>query len=105
MPLIVYVRADGARREIEVPVGMTVMAGALRNNIAGIDAECGGCLSCATCHVYIEGDVPVPPPGNDEAEMLEAVVSERRAGSRLSCQIVVAPGMDGLVVRVPETQS
>lgn len=105
MATIVYVSPDDARREVEVPVGMTVMSGALQNNVPGIDAECGGCLSCATCHVYVDGGADLPPPSKDEAEMLDAVAASRRPESRLSCQIVVTQSIDRLIVRIPETQS
>jgi ferredoxin, 2Fe-2S len=106
MPSITYVHPDGARDAIEVPVGTSVMRGAILNNIDGIVAECGGEMMCATCHVYV--DEPylgrTPPQSDDEKAMLEFAASERKPTSRLSCQLVVTPEMDGLVVYLPETQ-
>ena len=106
MPSITYVHPDGARDVIEVPVGTSVMRGAILNNVDGIVAECGGEMMCATCHVYV--DAPylgrTPPRSDDEKAMLEFTASERKPTSRLSCQLVVTPEMDGLVVYLPETQ-
>ncbi|WP_262313443.1 2Fe-2S iron-sulfur cluster-binding protein [Acidiphilium sp. AL] len=92
---------------IEVAVGLNVMLGAIQNNVDGIDAECGGCLSCATCHVYVEPDyvTRLPPPEPDEAEMLDVTATPRRPTSRLSCQITVTQDLDGLIVQIPERQS
>lgn len=106
MPSITYVNADGIRHEVTVPVGDSIMNGALNNAIRGLMAECGGCCACATCHVYVE-DGPqhgVPPIADFEDEMLEGVAAPRLPESRLACQIVVEPAMDGLVIRIPERQ-
>lgn len=106
MSKITYLLADGSRHEIDAEDGESVMLAAIRNNVPGIEAECGGCLSCATCHVYVK-DGPVdqlPERGEDEDDMLEGVASERRPESRLSCQLTVDGSLDGLVVEVPETQ-
>jgi 2Fe-2S ferredoxin len=106
MPKITYVHTDGSREEIDVPVGTSVMRGAILNGIDGIVAECGGEMMCATCHVYVEpGQLPLTPPqSDDEKAMLEFTASERKPSSRLSCQLVVTPEMDGLVVHLPEAQ-
>ena len=82
------------------------MDAAVRNGIAGIEAECGGGCVCATCHVYIDGDDAAAFPARDEEEdgMLEFVSAERRATSRLSCQLKVEDAPDGLVVHLPESQ-
>jgi 2Fe-2S ferredoxin len=82
------------------------MFGAIQNGIGGITAECGGVLSCATCHVYVGTDwtAKVGPVGDDEQDMLEAVAAEQRENSRLSCQITVDEELDGLVVELPDTQ-
>ena len=82
------------------------MAAAQSSGVAGIEAECGGSLSCGTCHVYLDDACidKVPVPSAPEIEMLDLVAAERRPGSRLSCQIRVDDGMDGLVVHVPPTQ-
>jgi ferredoxin, 2Fe-2S len=106
MPLISYVHTDGTRQTIEVPLGTSVMRGAILNNVDGIVAECGGEMMCATCHVYVEPAQldRCPPQSDDEKAMLEFTASERKPNSRLSCQLVVSPEMDGLVVNLPETQ-
>ncbi len=106
MPSITYVHPDGAREVLDVPVGTSVMRGAILNNIDGIVAECGGEMMCATCHVYVEEALldRTPRQSDDEKAMLEFTASERRPNSRLSCQLVVTPEMDGLVVYLPETQ-
>ena len=107
MPLITYVHTDGTREAIDVPLGTSVMRGAILNSIDGIVAECGGEMMCATCHVYVEpAQLPLTPAqSDDEKAMLEFTASERRPNSRLSCQLVVSPEMDGLVVYLPETQT
>ncbi len=105
MPLIIYETFDGQRHEVELAEGVTLMAGALNSNVLGIDAECGGCLSCATCHVYVDIDLPIPAPSEDESEMLQSVAAELRPNSRLSCQIVVTSEMAGAIIRLPRTQS
>ncbi|TFY96264.1 2Fe-2S iron-sulfur cluster-binding protein [Ramlibacter rhizophilus] len=91
--------------ETEVPSGQSVMRAAIDANVAGIEAECGGCLSCGTCHVYVEqGGEALPPPGDEELAMLDFVAAERRENSRLSCQLMAADGLDALTVRLPERQ-
>ncbi len=106
MPSITYVHPDGAREVLDVPVGTSVMRAAILNGVDGIVAECGGEMMCATCHVYVEeADLDrTPSQSDDERAMLEFTASERRPNSRLSCQLVVTPEMDGLVVHLPETQ-
>ena len=107
MPKITYVHADGSRDVQEVPLGTSVMRGAILNGIEGIVAECGGEMMCATCHVYVEPEQlgVTPPQSDDEKAMLEFTASERKPNSRLSCQLVVTPEMEGLVVYLPETQT
>ena len=107
MPKITYVLTDSTRREIDAAAGKSIMETAIRNNVKGIDAECGGCLSCATCHVYVDEawSEKLPAPGEDEADMLGFVAAERKPTSRLSCQLVMDASLDGMVVRVPPTQS
>ncbi|WP_042886181.1 2Fe-2S iron-sulfur cluster-binding protein [Cupriavidus necator] len=106
MPTITYVLKDGSRKEVASASGKTLMEVAIANNVRGIDAECGGCCSCATCHVYIDASWAdrMPAPDEMEDELLEGVAAERQPASRLSCQIVVTDALDGLVVRVPEKQ-
>jgi len=83
------------------------MRGAIDHNLQGIEAECGGCLSCATCHVYVdERFLPLLEPASaDELELLTGVAAERRPQSRLSCQIPMTAALDGLTVHMPERQS
>jgi ferredoxin, 2Fe-2S len=106
MPEITYVHPNGTREVIAVPVGTSVMRGAILNSVDGIVAECGGEMMCATCHVYVEpAQLPLTPAQtDDERAMLEFTASERKPNSRLSCQLIVTPEMDGLVVYLPETQ-
>ena len=106
MPTIHYILKDGSTRSIDAKPGSSVMENAVRNNVRGIDAECGGCCSCATCHVYVDDSfIALLPPADDmENDLLDGVASERQPGSRLSCQITMTADLDGLIVRVPETQ-
>lgn len=107
MPKITYVATDGTPREIEAASGSSIMETAIRNNVRGIDAECGGCLSCATCHVYVDEAwvARLPAPDPDEEDMLGFVAAERQPGSRLSCQLKLDASLDGIVVRIPPKQS
>lgn len=107
MPTIHYILQDGSSRSIEAKAGSSVMENAIRGNVRGIDAECGGSCSCATCHVYVDDAYlnRLPPPDDMESDLLDGVASERRPGSRLSCQLSMTAELDGLTVRVPETQS
>jgi len=103
---VTYVRPGGDEVIVEVAEGTSVMQAAVNNDIPEIVAECGGTLACATCHVYVhEDDVSrLSAPSADEEEMLDYTASPRKPNSRLSCQIMVGPEVDGLVVRVPPTQ-
>lgn len=107
MASIIFKLNDGTRRTVETKVGSTVMETAIRNNVRGIAGECGGSCSCATCHVYVEEQyLPLlPVPDAMESDLLEEVASERKAGSRLSCQLIVTSELDGLTVQIPEMQS
>lgn len=107
MPAVVYVLPDGSERRVDLPDGDNLMFGAVSNNIRGIDGECGGCMSCATCHVYVREDflAALPAPEDYELELLEGVAAERRPNSRLGCQVKLTPALDGLVVMIPERQS
>jgi ferredoxin, 2Fe-2S len=106
MAVVTYIEHDGTQHKVEVPNGESVMQGAVNNMIKGVIAECGGGLACATCHCYVDDAWrnQVGEPSQMEAEMLESTASERKASSRLSCQITVTAELDGLVVRLPETQ-
>lgn len=104
MPTIIYIDHAGQRREIDVESGKTIMEGAVENGVPGIDADCGGVCSCATCHVYVEsGAEQLPEQSALEREMLEFAV-EVRETSRLSCRLAVDERHEGLVVRTPASQ-
>tara|TARA_Y100000590_G_scaffold82095_1_gene91434 strand:+ start:556 stop:876 length:321 start_codon:yes stop_codon:yes gene_type:complete len=106
MPKITYIEHNGKKHEIDVPKDLTVMEGAIQNNISGIDADCGGSCACATCHVYVDEKWlnKLPKKENAEQDMLD-VAFEPKKNSRLSCQIVVSDKLDGLVVKMPSKQS
>jgi len=106
MAKIIYRQPDGHEDTVEVPLGWSLMEAAIQNDIKGIVAECGGGCACATCHVYVDdGELSRLPAINDmEGDMLECTATERRPGSRLSCQLKMTEALDGLVVLVPETQ-
>jgi len=105
MARITYVEFNGARHSIDVPPGQSVMEGAVRNGVPGIDADCGGNCACATCHVYVDPAwvSKVDGPEAGEKSMLE-FVRGAEANSRLSCQMAVTEALDGLVVTMPERQ-
>lgn len=107
MPKVHYSAPDGAVTTLDVEEGKSVMLAALHANLKGIVGECGGCLTCATCHVYVDEawQGRLPPIAADEASMLDFTAAERRAASRLSCQIVMTSALDGLVVHLPDTQT
>jgi ferredoxin, 2Fe-2S len=105
MAKITYVEFNGTPHVIDVQPGMTVMEGAVKNNVPGIDAECGGACACATCHVYVapEWSEIVGKPSQMEEDMLD-FAADVRPNSRLSCQIKVTAALDGLVVTTPARQ-
>jgi 2Fe-2S ferredoxin len=105
MARITYIAADGTRTEVEAENGSTVMENAIRNGVAGIEAECGGACACATCHVYVDEAFRevVGAPEPMEEDMLDFAF-DVRPNSRLSCQIRVRDELDGLTVTVPERQ-
>lgn len=101
-----FIAADQSVRDIQAEPGQSLMKAAVDANVKGIEADCGGTLTCATCHVMV--DAPwtsqLPPPIPDERDMLDFAASPVEPGSRLSCQIVLTPELDGLVVRLPASQ-
>ncbi len=105
MAKITYIEHDGQKHEIDVANGLTVMEGAVQNDIPGIDADCGGSMACATCHVYVKEDwfPKLPNKETGEDDMLDQAY-EPRANSRLSCQIIVSDELNGLVIHLPEKQ-
>lgn len=107
MPTVIFVLADGQRREAEITEGASIMQGAVSNNVPGIDAECGGSLECGTCHVRVEPEWAelLPAISANENDLLDGVAAGRDVGSRLSCQIPMTALLNGVVVHVPERQS
>jgi 2Fe-2S ferredoxin len=105
MAKIIYIEHNGTEHTIDVESGMTVMEGAIKNSIPGIDADCGGACACATCHVYVAEDwkEKVGSAESMEEDMLDFAF-DVRDNSRLSCQIKVTDELDGLVVNLPEKQ-
>jgi len=103
MPKVIYVLADGQKQEVDVPVGHTLMEGAIDNNVPGIVAECGGACACATCHAYIDEvwSALLPEPQDMEDAMLDAA-KDRNAGSRLTCQVEMTEELDGITVTVAD---
>ena len=106
MPKITYIEHNGTKHEVEVAEGLTVMEGAVSNNIPGIDADCGGACACSTCHVYVDpGWIEKLPKKQDmEIDMLDFAFEPNEERSRLTCQIKVTAELDGLVVQMPEKQ-
>ena len=106
MPKITYIENNGKSHTVEVDKGLTVMEGAVQNNIPGIDADCGGSMACATCHVYVKEDWfdIINKKNEGEDDMLDQAY-EPKKNSRLSCQIIVSDDLDGLVVDMPEKQT
>ena len=102
VPKVTYIGLDGQEYSVEAVEGESVMATAVKNGVPGIIGECGGNASCATCHVWVRDEyVPlVGEPNPTEEDLLEMGVSDRRAGSRLSCQIKMSSELDGLTVDI-----
>ena len=105
MPKITYTDNEGIARTVEAELGATVMETAIKNDIPGILATCGGSCSCATCHVYVDEAwlERLPPPALEESDMLDTA-HDLRDNSRLSCQLVVTEALDGLKVTTPPRQ-
>ena len=106
MPKITYKDEKGTSKTIEVEKGLTVMEGAIQNDIPGIDADCGGSMACATCHVYVEEKWldKLPKPEEGEIDMID-MAFEPKKNSRLSCQLIISEDLDRLVVTTPAKQS
>jgi 2Fe-2S ferredoxin len=105
MAKITYIEHDGTEHVVDVKTGLSVMEGAVKNNIPGIDADCGGACACATCHVYV--DEAWRGKTGEESAMEESMLDfaeNVEENSRLSCQIKVSDELDGLTVRMPESQ-
>ena len=106
MPKITYIEHTGKSHSVEVPKELSVMEGAIQNNIPGIDADCGGSCACATCHVYVEEKWfdKLPKKEDAEQDMLD-MAFETKKFSRMACQITIADELDGLVVKMPSKQA
>ena len=105
MTHVTFIDFAGTARTVDAPEGFSLADAALNNKVPGIEGDCGGFCACATCHVYLDDTWldRVPPPEELEAAMLDQAV-DRRASSRLSCQIKLSDALEGLVVRTPERQ-
>ena len=106
MPKITYIEHGGKSHTIEIAKELTIMEGAVQNNIPGIDADCGGACACATCHVYVDEKWlnKLPKPESTELDMLDVAYKPNKS-SRLGCQITVTDKLDGLVVKMPLKQA
>jgi 2Fe-2S ferredoxin len=106
MTTITYIESSGLRTDVNVADGWSLMQAAITNGVDGIVGECGGSCACATCHCYVDearlGELP--PPSAGELDMLANVAAERRANSRLACQIKANSLLEGLILTLPETQ-
>ena len=106
MPKVTYIEHNGKSHEFEVANGLSVMEGAVQNNIPGIDADCGGSCACATCHVYVEEKWfnKLTKKEDAEEDMLD-MAYEPNKFSRLSCQLTVSDKLEGIIVNLPEKQA
>ena len=106
MPKITYIEHNRKTHNIEVPNELSVMEGALQNNIPGIEADCGGACACATCHIYVDEKWfnKLPNKSESEQDMLDMAIEPNKF-SRLGCQITVNDDLDGMVVKMPSKQS
>jgi 2Fe-2S ferredoxin len=106
MPKITFIENSGKKKTIDIENGLSVMEGAIQNNIPGIDADCGGSMACATCHVYVEEKWfdKLPKAEDAEVDMID-MAFEPKKNSRLSCQLTVSDELNGLIVTTPEKQS
>ena len=106
MTKITYIEHNGKEHTIDVQNGLTVMEGALQNDIPGIDADCGGSMACATCHVYVKDDWydKLDEKSEGEDDMIDQAYKPKK-NSRLSCQIIISDELDGLTVNIPSKQS
>ena len=105
MPKIVFIEHNGTEHVVEAVVGRSVMQAAVENFVPGIVADCGGSCACATCHGFVDDRwrAAIPAVQADEQSLLEGLL-DTQSNSRLTCQIEITPGLDGLVVRLPRSQ-
>jgi ferredoxin, 2Fe-2S len=106
MPRITFVKCNGTENEVVGDAGRSVMESARLGGVDGIEGDCGGNLSCATCHVYVDEQWmdKLDAMAAMENELLDVVASERKANSRLSCQLILSDALDGMRVSIPEAQ-
>ena len=106
MAKITYINSSGNSKTIDVANGLSVMEGAIQNNIPGIDADCGGGMACATCHVYVKEEWlnKLDKPEDAEQDMID-MAFEPKKNSRLSCQLIVSDKLDGLIITTPSKQT
>lgn len=106
MPQATFICNDGAHRSVDVAIGANLMRAATDNGIEGIVGDCGGAMSCATCHVVVEEQFAalLPAPDDTENQMLDFTAAPRQASSRLSCQIQMSDALDGIAVRIADPQ-
>ena len=106
MAKVTFITHDGQSHSVEIAPGWSLMEGAVKNRVPGIDADCGGACACATCHVYVDPMwLPALPPKNDmEEAMLDFSSASAAPNSRLSCQVRITSDLDGMVVRIPVSQ-
>ena len=106
MAKVTYIESNGKDHTIEIANGLSVMEGAIQNDVPGIDADCGGGMACATCHVYVKEEWlnKLSKKEDGEEDMLD-MAFEPKKNSRLSCQIIVSDELDGLVVNIPSKQA
>ena len=106
MPKAIYISSDGSKSEVDVAVGTSLMQAAGANCIEGIVGDCGGNMSCATCHVFVDDAFmeSLPPVSTSEDQMLDYTAAGRQHNSRLSCQLVMTNALDCLTVRIADPQ-
>lgn len=107
MPEITFIYPDGSRKKFDAPVGLSLMEIAQKNDVEEIEGACGGCMACATCHIYVHPDwqnkcLPDGDRSDEEEDMLD-LAFDIRDNSRLGCQIMMTEELDGLVVALPGT--
>jgi 2Fe-2S ferredoxin len=106
MPKAIFISSDGSKSEVDVAVGTSLMQAAGANCIGGIVGDCGGNMSCATCHVFVDDAFmeSLPPVSTSEDQMLDYTAAGRQHNSRLSCQLVMTNALGGLTVRIADPQ-
>ena len=106
MAKVTYIDFQGNSKTVNVDNGLSIMEGAIQNEIPGIDADCGGAMACATCHVYVKDEWfnKIPKAEDAEVDMID-MAYEPKKNSRLSCQIIVSDELDGLEITTPEKQT